>query len=86
MAVPGAMSINYSIKQVFFKAVSKRHLHMIILNKLKVAILKRVYNMASSNMNLILKVTGSMNLPSFSLALTSILLSAHNNEKQFICL
>ena len=59
---------------------------MIILNKLKVAILKIVYNMASSNINLILKVTGSMNLTSFSLTLTSILLGAHNNEKQFICL
>ena len=54
-------------------------LYMIILFKFEVAILKIICNMASSNINLTLKDD-----PPFSLTLTSILLSTHN-EKQFAC-
>ena len=53
-------------------------LYMAIPLKFQVAILKKMCNIASSNNNLTLKVTG---LTPFSLTCTSILLGTHNNEK-----
>ena len=55
-------------------------LYMIILFKFEVAILKIIYNMASSNNNLTLKVIGRMILP-LALAFTSILLGTHIRKK-----
>ena len=43
-----------------------------------------VYNMASSNINLTIKVTGKDDSP-FSLTLTFTVLSTCNDENQFIC-
>ena len=53
--------------------------YMLILLIFKVAILKIIYNMASTNINLTLKVTGS-------LTLTSTLLLTYNNEKRIYLL